>query len=185
MQFDITLKNEKVKYYKFIALLLLLLNLAIVIYLLLSAVHVYETVASLLLAGLHILYLFYVAKKKGEDFFVKGSTFFILGGCWILLAYYLPAFCCVALGILYHLSLQKLQFVFSDRCIVKTNFPQKEYSWEAVDNVILRDHILTIDFKNNRLIQFETESDVSEIEFNKFARQHLYKDYGSISKTTS
>jgi hypothetical protein len=175
MQFEITLKNEKIKYYKFIALLLLVLNLAVFIFLLLTGVHLYETVASLLLAGLHIMYLIYEAKRNSEAFFIRRSTFLILACSWIVLQNYLPALACVALGVLYHLSLQKLQFVFNDNFIAKTNFPQKEYSWEAIDNIILRDHMLTIDLKNNRLIQFETESSVNEIQFNEFAQQHLYK----------
>ena len=56
------------------------------------------------------------------------------------------------------------------------NFPQKEYSWEMLDNVMLRDNILTIDLKNNTLIQLEIESNINEIQFNEFAQQQLNKN---------
>ena len=42
-------------------------------------------------------------------------------------------------------------------------------------NVILKDNILTIDFKNNKLIQVEIENNINEIQFNEFARQQLFK----------
>ena len=37
------------------------------------------------------------------------------------------------------------------------HFPFKYFSWEEVNNIILRDNMLTIDFKNNKIIQRETD----------------------------
>jgi hypothetical protein len=174
-QFEITIKNEKEKYYKFIALLLVLLNVAIFIFLLFEDVHFYEAAAALLLSGLFLIYLLYMAKKTRSSFFIREITFFILAGCWVALQNYLVAFGCVALAILYHLSLQKLQFVFNTGFIKKMNFPQRTYSWEMLDNVMLRDNILTIDFKNNTLIQLEIDCNINETQFNEFANQQLFK----------
>ena len=105
-------------------------------------------------------------------------SFFILAGCWVALQNYLIAFACVLMGILYHLSLQKLQFVFNGNFVKKMNFPQAEYSWNKFSNVLLRDNILTLDFRNNKLIQLEIENErsISVIEFNEFAQQQLMKD---------
>ena len=181
-QFEITLKNDKIKFYKFIALLLVLLNLVVFIFLLIADVHFYEAAAALLLSGMYLMYLLYAAKKNKGIFFINGVTFFILTGCWIALQNYLIAFGCVLLGILYHLSLQKLQFVFNDNFVKKMNFPQKAYSWDKLDNVMLRDNILTIDLKNNKLIQLEIESNINEIQFNEFAQQQLFKNSDSLEK---
>ena len=144
--------------------------------------HFYEAAAALLLSGLYLIYLLYAAKKNKSIFFINGITFFILAGSWVALQNYLIAFACVILGILYHLSLQKLQFVFNDNFVKKMNFPQKAYSWEMLANVMLRDNILTIDLKNNKLIQLEIESNINEIQFNEFAQQQLFKNPDSLEK---
>jgi hypothetical protein len=177
-QFEITVKNDKIKYYKFIALLLVLLNMAVFIFLLIADVYFYEAATALLLSGLYLIYLLYVAKKSRNIFFITRITFFILAGCWVALQNYLVAFVCVVLGILYHLSLQKLQFVFNHDFIKKKNFPQKTYSWKMLANVMLKDNILTIDSKNNTLIQVEIEGDINETQFNEFANKQLVKNPG-------
>ena len=182
-QFEVTLKNDKIKFYKFIALLLVLLNLVVFSFLLIADVHFYEAAGALLVSALYVIYLLYEAKKKASVFFIKGITFFILAGSWVALQNYWIAFACVTVGILYHLSLQKLQFVFNDNFVKKMNFPQKAYSWEMIANVMLRDNILTIDLKNNKLIQLEIESNIDEIRFNEFARQQLFKNPGSLKRT--
>jgi hypothetical protein len=183
-QFEVTLKNDKVKYYKSIALLLVILNLAVFIILVISTVHFYEAAAALLLTGLYLIYLLYAAKKNGSIFFVNEVTFFILAGSWIVLQGYLIAFACLILGILYHLSLQKLQFVFNGNFVKKMNFPQQVYSWEMFANVMLRDDILTIDLKNNKLIQLEVETNINETQFNEFAQHNLLNNQESLEKTT-
>lgn len=174
--FEITLKNDKIKFYKFIALLLVLLNVAVFIFLLTAHVHFYEAAAALLLSGLYLIYLLYVAKKNKSPFFINTIIFFILAGSWVALQNYLVAFGCVTLGILYHLSLQKLQFVFNGNFVKKMNFPQKGYSWEMFANVMLKDNILTIDLKNNKLIQLEIEGNIDETLFNEFAHQQLVEN---------
>jgi hypothetical protein len=181
--FEIILKNDKTKFYKFIALLLVLLNLAVFIFHLIADVHFYEAAAALLLSGLYLIYQRYAAKKNTSVYFINGLTFFILAGSWVALQNYWIAFACAALAILYHLSLQKLQFVVNDNFVKKMNFPQKVYSWEMLANVMLRDNILTIDLKNNKLIQLEIESNISESQFNEFAQQQLLKNPDSPEKT--
>ena len=49
----------------------------------------------------------------------------------------------------------------------------KSYNWSEFSNVILKDELLTLDFKNNRLIQLVVDvnfTPVNEIEFNEFCR---------------
>lgn len=68
------------------------------------------------------------------------------------------------------------EIAFNEEGIVVNTFPKKEYAWSALNNVVLKDNILTIDFKNNKLIQKEIESDASqkdEQEFNGFCRTML------------
>lgn len=60
--------------------------------------------------------------------------------------------------------------------IVINSFPKKHFHWRQLQNVLLKDGILTIDFHNNKLIQKEIETPVSagiEQEFNGFCRERL------------
>jgi hypothetical protein len=80
------------------------------------------------------------------------------------------------MGLLYRLSLQHIRFVFARGIIMKTNFPKREFDWSVLNNVVLKDYILTLDFKNNKLVQAEIENkDVDEKEFNSFAAFQLQK----------
>ncbi|HEV8505088.1 MAG TPA: hypothetical protein VGQ53_06810 [Chitinophagaceae bacterium] len=55
---------------------------------------------------------------------------------------------------------------------------QRIIEWNELTNVIKRDDLLTLDFKNNRLMQVQilNADDVSENEFNQFCRQQLSKN---------
>lgn len=176
-QFEFTLKNYKIKSYRLIALLIVCLNIAIFIFLLFSDVKFYDASASLFLVAVYCLYRFYFAKKNKTAFFMDEFSFFILAGSWVALHNYLVASGCVVVGILYYLSIQKMQFVIDKNSIKKINVPKVEYAWDKFSNVLLRDNILTLDFNNNRLLQAEIEDDknINETEFNEFARKQLIK----------
>jgi len=64
-----------------------------------------------------------------------------------------------------------------DRVVINTLFKQ-QFDWTAFNNVILKDGLLTLDFKSNRLIQREVadddeEDDADEEEFNAYCRGRL------------
>ncbi len=68
------------------------------------------------------------------------------------------------------------EVAFDEEEIVLNTFPRKRYGWTAVNNIVLKDGILTIDFTTNKFIQKELESFPSvkdEQEFNTFCRQRL------------
>jgi hypothetical protein len=176
-QFELTLKNYKIKSYRLIALLIVFFNLAVYIFLLFSDAHFYNAAASLFLVSAYCLYRFYLAKKTKARFFMDEFSFFILAGSWVALHNYAIAAACMLMGVLYYFSLQKLQFVFDNNSIKKLNFPKMEYAWDKFSNVLLRDNILTLDFNNNKLIQAEIEDDekIDETDFNAFAQHRLLK----------
>lgn len=75
---------------------------------------------------------------------------------------------------------------FSDELIVFSGFFKRKIYWHELTNVILKDGILTIDFRNNNLIQKETDDveeeetyDVSEEEFNEYCREILSRQPAS------
>lgn len=174
-QFEIVLKNEKIKAYRFFALLLVLLNTAIFIFLLAYDSKRYEAAAGLMLTGIYIFIRIYIAKKNNHTNYIDELIFFVLAGSWIGLQNYIMVFACIVTGILYHLAMQKLKFVFNDDVVQKLNFPKAEYPWNSFTNVIIKDKILTLDLSNNKLVQLEIENAaaIDESEFNEFAHRQI------------
>lgn len=157
------------------ALFILLLNLAVFIFLLFYDQYRYEAASAILLVGIYIFMRLYFIRKYNQGNYLDQVLLFVLAGCWFGMQNYLLVFLLVILGILYHLSLQKLLFIFTTEKISKMNFPGKDFSWNMFNNVILKDNILTLDFKNNRLIQAEIDKghEINERQFNSFAQSKL------------
>lgn len=68
------------------------------------------------------------------------------------------------------------EYAFDEESIVLNSFPQKRYLWDEISNVVLKDGLLTIDLKNNKLIQKEVNDAVTpqdEIDFNAFCKERL------------
>lgn len=64
-----------------------------------------------------------------------------------------------------------------DHIVINTLFKQ-QFDWTAFNNVILKDGLLTLDFKSNKLIQREVadddeDDDADEDEFNAYCRERL------------
>ncbi len=60
--------------------------------------------------------------------------------------------------------------------ITFNTLPQKEIAWKDISNLLLKEGILTVDYKNNKLFQQEIESEISpsmEKEFNQYCREML------------
>jgi len=174
-QFDIIVKNDKIKSYRSIALIILMLNLAIFIFMLFYDDYRYEAASAILLVGIYIFMRLYFVKKYQQGNYLDQVIMFVLAGCWFGLQNYFMVAALVVLGVLYHLALQKLQFVFTAEKVIKLNFPGKEFDWEVFNNVVLKDNILTLDFKNNRLIQAEIDQsqNINEQQFNSFVKSKL------------
>jgi hypothetical protein len=68
---------------------------------------------------------------------------------------------------------------FNEKEIVFNGLWPKKIQWSALTNVVLKDGVLTLDFKNNSIIQKDTddlgddEYDGEEDEFNTFCRTQL------------
>lgn len=56
-------------------------------------------------------------------------------------------------------------------------FPQKNIEWKSLQNILIKDDLLTIDYSNNKIMQAEIDAALSKIgsetEFNEFCRLQL------------
>jgi hypothetical protein len=68
---------------------------------------------------------------------------------------------------------------FSKDVIVKSGIIPQKILWESLNNVVIKDDLLTIDYKNNKLFQAYTddaddeEYEVGDDEFNAYCRERL------------
>lgn len=75
------------------------------------------------------------------------------------------------------------EIAFDPSGIVINTFPKKHYPWSAIQNALIKDDIITIDFKNNKLLQKDINEAVSASvteEFNTFCREQIALSAPSI-----
>lgn len=123
------------------------------------------------------VYCFYAARKKNEIAYYRLALFAAAIG-WFTQPvenYWMAGLFLVA-------ALLEKQVKFpqelgvDDSGIAFNTLPQKDYEWKDINNLLLKDGILTVDYKNNKLFQHEIESEVSldlEKEFNEYCGAKL------------
>jgi hypothetical protein len=101
----------------------------------------------------------------------------LLSFFWIKWNLYIPATATLLFEGLYLYSVRKFEVQVERENIIYPSFPKRTILWNELQNIILKDGILTIDFRNNKVIQQELEEDdmVNEKDFNEFCRQQLNK----------
>lgn len=176
-QFQITLKNEKIRLYTLLSWLIIIINLILFIYLTFfsTANNTRNTsIAILIVFALCFLLKLYFRKTKYA--FGPAPFFFLLMLSWISLEQYIPTAVIIVLELLSFYSLRKLIIIFSKDSIFYPSVPPKRISWNKLNNALLKDGLLTLDFKKNKLIQQhidEKSTVINENEFNEFCRQQL------------
>ena len=114
---------------------------------------------------------------------IRFSPLLITAGIGILSSTSLPAIgvLLLAAAFLENRSAGKKQIGFSDRGIQFNYNRRRKIEWSELNNVVLRDDLLTIDFKNNTIIQVEVDDEedidyeVGHDEFNDYCRSQLSK----------
>ncbi|MGI8581762.1 MAG: hypothetical protein ACR2KX_06195 [Chitinophagaceae bacterium] len=170
-KFEITLKNQKEKTYRIIIFFFVVLHILFFLYLLLNEILWKKALTGLVVIALYSGYRLFICNTSrqkfsyGSGFFLPFAIFFTIPWLWIIDS---------ILFVLSTIALQKASFHFSSKLIEKRNIPFKKYTWDQFSDVVLKDNILTLDFKNNKLLQAEIAStNISEDAFNTFAKEQL------------
>jgi hypothetical protein len=180
MQFDITFKNEKERTYHLIALFYVILHALFFIYLLFDATLWKKGIAGIVLIILYSAYRLFISKTSNQKFFYGEGIFYLFSlfftiteWWWLFVVELIISTFCILLY-------QKRSVYINPFIIEYKARPYKRYKWDELSNVVLKDNILTLDFKNNKLLQSEINTTVDETAFNVFAKEQLSK---SIAKT--
>ena len=175
-KFEIVFKNRKIQTYRRITLLLVVLNTLFFIYFLFDDTLRKTAILSGAVIILFAAFSFYKTKKAHQSFFLSEWVFFLLMILWIQFDNYWMASVSMILFLLCTAATDKLTYDFNFALIKQKNFPWNKYSWNIMENVILKDNIITMDFRNNRIIQAEIENEnINETDFNVFVRSCLSK----------
>ena len=176
-QFEIEIKNDKRNNYRLYNWFALVISIMGFSYLLFFDEWFVEALGAILLIIIYLLTRYYRRKKRKAIYLFddQGYFLFLLCLCWLGVQNFLIAGICLILGLVYMAAMQKIIFIFKKDGILRTNFPKKEFDWSTLDNVVLKDGILTLDFKSNRIIQGEIEPSkrIDQNDFNLFVEEQM------------
>lgn len=176
----ITIKNEKIRRYYLSSLVLILFNISAQLYLTFTEKYKEDRI---LIIGLLLAASILIIVTRGNKFNYPdkkkyaGTIFLLIAAVWIYWQIYWAAALTIIIDIFFIFSTKKFEIKFADEKIIYPSFPAKKIFWNELSNVILKDGLLTIDFKNNKILQAEAEEDdlIDEKEFNDFCKQYLNK----------
>ena len=183
MKYSFILKNEKTKNYRLISQLLVLFNLlGFIILLINNETRIAKNLVILFAILITAVYSFFtvmewISKKPLPDFWHR-SIFGICAVVWYKEGFWWITIILFLFILLDFIAHKKMVVHVTDKTIVVPYILQKQVDWNELNNVILKDGLLTIDFKNDKLFQqliLNSDEDVNEKEFNDFCRRQLNK----------
>jgi hypothetical protein len=122
--------------------------------------------------------IFYIFKNKVKLYSFQLVLFAVMVLSWPLQSAWLP-FVAVTVIIIFALRVLKTKSTATftaENVQIKRSLFTKQYPWAVLENVVLKDNLLSVDLKNNHLIQLELAAEstsTNEAAFNQFCRQQL------------
>jgi hypothetical protein len=176
-QFNIPLKNTKGRSLGKISWIIIIFHIIVFLcFAFFSTNRVVKGTSIAAVSALAVLSLlgYFFLKHAAE--WTRHVLFLLILLAWLNLRQYWLALIPVIFDLLDTLIPKKPVVTFSEKQIVYPSFPSKKISWNQLSNALLKDGLLTLDFKNNRISQEDvdqTETTINEEEFNEFCRQQL------------
>ena len=176
-QFTFTLKDNNQKAFNSFFWFLLFLHVIIASVIVINTVLKYQKIIAVTAIALYFFLTaaFYLLKNKLKLKNYQLAVFLLMILFWLVLAAWLPCIIVIAaIGFAYKILQTKSRVIFSTENItLSKSLFKKVHNWAAIANVVLKDNLLTIDFKNNQLIQVELANEnmaVDEQQFNQFCK---------------
>ena len=175
--FEFILKNEKLNSYNKVSYLVSAFNFIFFIFYAFYSKHGYERVLWLFFSILIPVFCFteIIIRDKLRLKLTFSITYFWLLFIWPGISLWMALIHLILL-ISDSVARRKLNVYFNTGGIGYPSFPKKNIPWNSLSNVVLKDGLLTIDFKNNHLLQAEiitTANQIDETTFNHYCEQQL------------
>lgn len=181
-KFELVLRNEKQKFYdRFAIFIFILSGIGISTAILNSQIEIINKNGTAFFIGLAVILILCPVIILFTKEITRYLRSFLVASLaisfyWTLLGYWWIGILTFILMLLYVISKRKLKVEVNAEKILYPSFPVKVIKWNDLNSLVLKDGLLTIDFKNNKLIQqiLDKKSDaIIEKEFNDFCSQQL------------
>lgn len=173
-KFEFVLKNEKLRHYKTLTLFVIFINIVFVVWLGITDPSLRVSAILTCILVVAALIIFHLMKKNFGSLIAMLliANFYVEAGYWAALGIV------ILMALLHLVSIRPLVVRVSPANILYPNFPKRKIEWDELNNLVLKDGLLTLDFKNNRIAQVMVNSennktDVDERDFNDFCREKL------------
>lgn len=176
-EYVFSLANTKKRFYYLFALFIIIINAVVLALIRLNDTKAPTTNWSLLgiiVYAVFFAFLFFIRPEKEKNI-LSVVTFILIIAAWLFLKELLPATVNLLILLLFKISTRPLQIKVSKQNISYPSFPVQTISWNELNNIILKDGLLTIDMKSNKVFQHypEETSPLDEATFNIFCKQNL------------
>lgn len=181
--FVIIAPHSKIRTYKVFTLIIVLFNLVIFTIAISntngrSLPYYAALISCLSLAAPLLQYFIFGNKEAGLKNMLVGI--FIAGIGWLFMDIIWNGLAMMLIAVFGLISIKPLRFIFDANGITMPGFPRKNVLWSGMENVIIRDDMLTLDFKNNKLIQFSIKDadnqNLDAAAFNQFVQQQMFNN---------
>ena len=171
--FEIGLKNNKHQSYSRIRYLVVLMDLAFFIC---YVIHVRRGAGWLILL-LGMVGLAETASQKGllKQRVASIAIYGLLAIAWAMINGWVSLLH-LLLSFLDTIATGALLVLINSEGIIYPSFPEKKITWEELQNVVLKDGVLTLDFKNDKLLQADVDIDstsTTEAVFNQYCQEKI------------
>jgi hypothetical protein len=178
--YKIVVPNKKyvlIRFFNFFLFLLNAIGIAVMAHYK-NILWLYLLVPFILIAAVYEITQLRVFKRRYvSETGIRASAFFWSLVGWLVLGYILFPLILVTLGLMQLFLRKKFEFRFNRQEILLKAFFERRIKWWSLENVVLKDALLTLDFKNNKILQseilFEESNVPDEKEFNEFCRSQL------------
>lgn len=172
----VTLKNRNSRLVDNISILLCVLSLLVLINTQLVTGPSTLVISLCILIILVLLWNFFMGTRKLRR--VQYSKALLLAGVgWLTISTFeWVAIPVIAMAFIEKPAKANLEIGFSVEEIVMNTMIKRRFTWIEFSNIMLKDDLLTMDFKNNKVFQRQTiedEPDATEDEFNEYCAKQL------------
>ncbi len=176
--YAIQIPNNRIKTYKVVTFIILTLNFLGFGFVFLQTGATAAVLAIVALVLNAVPWLYYLLNKKHIKPPVIEITLIASALLWIYFGNIWMGIFLLLFAVMSFFSNKKTVILFDEAGIVYPSFPVKKYVWIDVEQIVWKDDILTIDLKDNKLLQFYIEKDFAEgfdwMGFNKWCAKKLY-----------
>ena len=169
--YQFQIKNIKAKQFRLLANLILCLNGFVFMY-----AGIYANNKSTIIIGAITVSMAVVAVLYQKNWIIHNSMVVPVFIGWLNVGYWWVGIVMWPISLLAQIASNDKKIEFNSKEIKLASPFGKIFIWQELQNIVLKDGLLTLDFKNNKLLQTPILNELTEAEtkqFNDFCNQQL------------